>query len=155
MKCLIWLTRGTEIRVTSTNCVSSNKSCNWGNTKIPLRDRRATKYPGENTPWVSNSSFTSQDMPSSSKSVSPVVNQRGTPSSPLKLRLGEALDPFDTMLIKMPFKSKELFHYCEYLETNNQYQQKALLLFIPCISDNTRLDYHSASSFGNIPGTQR
>lgn len=29
---------------------------------------------------------------------------------------GSALDPFNSLPIEMPFKSKELFHYCESIE---------------------------------------
>lgn len=132
---LIRLTREevfeTKVRVNSVNCIKGSRSCSWPAANIPLRDRRAKKQPGEQAPWTIQSVLTSQSARSSSSSISPEINQkRMAPSSSFKIALGDALDPFDAMHIKMPFKSKELLHYCEFMKNKKNQQQRTFQLFI-------------------------
>ncbi|PCG97120.1 Hypothetical protein PENO1_064800 [Penicillium occitanis (nom. inval.)] len=105
------------------NCIVGKRPCSYTHDNIPLRERRATKRPGEQQPWSSHGSLTAQSSPS----AGPVEQTSMAASLSFKLVLGEALDPFDTMHFKMPFKSKELFHYF----------------------------YHAGSTLGNVPGTQK
>ncbi|KAI2611663.1 uncharacterized protein GGS25DRAFT_519975 [Hypoxylon fragiforme] len=83
-----------SVPLTPLNCAVSNTMDNANGpcdqiVQIALTDKRLL-LPGEQQPWVS-------------------CNNR--PSSACQLARGAALDPFDALPIRMPFKSKELFHY--------------------------------------------
>ncbi|CEL04211.1 hypothetical protein ASPCAL05342 [Aspergillus calidoustus] len=78
----------------SQKCLDSNKPCNYPHAVIPLRDRRVLQKnalpPGQQAPWA-------------------VVHTPGW--SVKRLPASAAMDPFDSLPIKMPFRSRELYHY--------------------------------------------
>ncbi|KAL3469793.1 hypothetical protein BJX99DRAFT_240624 [Aspergillus californicus] len=80
-----------EQRPSCQTCLASKRSCNYPAAVIPLRDRRMLKGnalpPGQQAPWALIS----------------------TPNR--KLAASTAMDPFDTLPLKMPFRSRELYHY--------------------------------------------
>ncbi|KAL2817714.1 hypothetical protein BDW59DRAFT_152516 [Aspergillus cavernicola] len=83
-----------EQRPSCQTCLASKRSCNYSPTVIPLRDRRMLQRnalpPGQEAPWE-------------------LMNTPGMTGR--KLAASTAMDPFDTLPVKMPFKSRELYHY--------------------------------------------
>ncbi|KAL5334974.1 hypothetical protein BJX70DRAFT_391011 [Aspergillus crustosus] len=82
-----------EQRPSCQRCTTSSKSCSYVPV-IPLRDRRMLQGnalpPGQRAPWASANP--------------PTMTSRALVGS-------TAMDPFDTLPLKMPFKSRELYHY--------------------------------------------
>ncbi|KAH6971094.1 hypothetical protein BKA56DRAFT_496098 [Ilyonectria sp. MPI-CAGE-AT-0026] len=74
-------------------CISAGRLCEFSSLSLPLRDRRALALPCEQQPWVTQSA-----------QLQVVWN------GPLATKLA---DPFDSFAISMPFKSRELLHYCD------------------------------------------
>ncbi|KAL2820271.1 hypothetical protein BJX63DRAFT_380349 [Aspergillus granulosus] len=84
-----------ELRPSCQQCLASNRPCNYPLMVIPLRDRRMLQRnalpPGQQAPWALMNS-------------TPGLTGRKVVGS-------TAMDPFDTLPVKMPFKSRELYHY--------------------------------------------
>ncbi|KAI9150058.1 Sterol regulatory element-binding protein [Paramyrothecium foliicola] len=110
-----------ETRPFCTNCVTAKRCCEYTPAKIPLRERRAQErqplQPGEQKPWVCwemQQDMQLEQRPSSPPpSTSSIVLLNTSPSpTPWQAVPGPtAADPFNTMVINMQYKSKELFHY--------------------------------------------
>ncbi|KAJ0423489.1 hypothetical protein BJY00DRAFT_278646 [Aspergillus carlsbadensis] len=83
-----------EQRPTCQKCLDSNKLCNYPHAVIPLRDRRLLQRnalpPGQQVPWA--------------LAETPGLTVKRLPAS-------TSIDPFDSLPIKMPFRSRELYHY--------------------------------------------
>ncbi|KAL4895577.1 hypothetical protein BDV59DRAFT_174171 [Aspergillus ambiguus] len=83
-----------EQRPSCQTCLASNRSCSYPLAVIPLRDRRMLQKnalpPGQLPPWAfaETQSLTRWRLPKST-----------------------IVDPFDTLPVKMPFKSQELYRY--------------------------------------------
>ncbi|KAL3456229.1 hypothetical protein BJX64DRAFT_48157 [Aspergillus heterothallicus] len=83
-----------EQRPSCLACRSGNRSCNYPPAVIPLRDRRILQKsglpPGQQAPWalIDTQSLMRRRVPRST-----------------------AIDPFDALPLKMPYKSRELYHY--------------------------------------------
>ncbi|KAH6884154.1 hypothetical protein B0T10DRAFT_493692 [Thelonectria olida] len=77
-----------EKRPICINCSNASKICEYPAPGLPLRDRRKTRLPGEQQPWV------------------PPV---GTSQMPMIISF--EVDPFNALPNSMPFRSSELFHY--------------------------------------------
>ncbi|KAL4866474.1 hypothetical protein BDV12DRAFT_172856 [Aspergillus spectabilis] len=83
-----------EQRPSCQRCLATRRSCNYAPTVVPLRDRRMLQgnalLPGQQAPWalMNTPSMTGRELAAST-----------------------AMDPFDTLPMKMPFKSHELYHY--------------------------------------------
>jgi hypothetical protein len=97
----------------SNNCLSAKRPCEYTPAKIPLRERRAQErqplQPGEQKPWVC--------WEEQSCSSSGMIATVSAPPSPIPweaMSESTTLDPFNTMVINMQYKSKELFNYCEF-----------------------------------------
>ncbi|KAL2796268.1 hypothetical protein BJX66DRAFT_324199 [Aspergillus keveii] len=121
-----------EQRPTCQKCLDGNKSCNYAHAVIPLRDRRVLQKnalpPGQQAPWalVETPGLTVRRLPASA-----------------------ALDPFDSLPIKMPYKSRELYHYF--------YQTGAAFAVAPADANDdcialTTLDEHALRSTILIAG---
>ncbi|KAL3439974.1 hypothetical protein BJX65DRAFT_291310 [Aspergillus insuetus] len=121
-----------EQRPTCQKCLDSNKPCNYAHAMIPLRDRRVLQKnalpPGQQAPWA-------------------VVE---TPGLTVKrLSASTAMDPFNSLPIKMPFRSRELYHYF--------FQMGAALAVAPVDANDdcialTTLDEHALRSTILIAG---
>ncbi|KAH8680498.1 hypothetical protein BX600DRAFT_5 [Xylariales sp. PMI_506] len=86
------------------NCLRIQAPCEYPALDLPLRERRQQTnkgLPGELAPW-SSTSLIQASLDVKTASVACIWQQA---------QLGEELDPFDCLPIKMPFKSKELLHY--------------------------------------------
>ncbi|KAL2865891.1 Zn(II)2Cys6 transcription factor domain-containing protein [Aspergillus lucknowensis] len=83
-----------EQRPTCQKCLNSNKLCAYPPAVIPLRDRRVLQKnalpPGQQAPWA-------------------LVETKGPTMK--RLPASAVIDPFDSLPIKMPFRSQELYHY--------------------------------------------
>ncbi|KAH8648645.1 hypothetical protein BX600DRAFT_503018 [Xylariales sp. PMI_506] len=82
-----------ERRPQCTRCVNGRWQCVYKEIDLPLRERRIlskTMLPGQQVPWA------------------PDVDTGG---SSWKLVIGPPLDPFDTLPLHMPYRSRELFSY--------------------------------------------
>ena len=90
----------------SLNCLHKRIVCEYAPPRLFLRDRRAQRKTPQ--PWQQSVLLLPPQTPSSTSEcpLPPVTTSWQVP-------LGTALDPFDTLAIKMPFKSRELIHYCK------------------------------------------
>ncbi|KAL3487676.1 hypothetical protein BJX62DRAFT_227827 [Aspergillus germanicus] len=118
----------------SQKCLDGNKLCNYAHAVIPLRDRRVLQKnalpPGQQAPWA----FV--------ETLDLGIKGLGLPAS-------AAMDPFDSLPIKMPFRSRELYHYF--------YQTGAALAVAPADANDdcialTTLDEHALRSTILIAG---
>jgi hypothetical protein len=104
----------------SVNCTTGARDCEYPDVSLTLRDRRAKEraLPGAQVVWSVNASDTSpaSSIKTSSNDAGSARSRSPLSSSPTaQLVLNhQGLDPFDTLGIKMQFKSRELFHYCKY-----------------------------------------
>ncbi|KAK1713597.1 hypothetical protein BDP67DRAFT_515146, partial [Colletotrichum lupini] len=103
-----------ERRPSCFNCTLKEQLCSYV-PKIPLRERRAGPCPGQQAPWavedtrpVTHHSHSDKEIAVSSEVPSIQVL---TIPSPVYVTPWEAFDPFDTLPINMPLRSKELLHY--------------------------------------------
>ncbi|UZP38612.1 hypothetical protein NXS19_006428 [Fusarium pseudograminearum] len=77
---------------TCARCISAGRDCEFADAELPLRDRKAVFLPGEQAPWV---------IDSSSPPVTLVVD------SPF----AKSVEPFDCLGLDMSLRSRELLHY--------------------------------------------
>ncbi|KAF5237871.1 hypothetical protein FANTH_10585 [Fusarium anthophilum] len=77
---------------TCTRCVSAERTCEFADPSIPLRDRKAICLPGEQQPWI-----ISQD-------TQPVTLFANSP-------FGKSVEPFDCLGLDMTLRSRELLYY--------------------------------------------
>ncbi|XEV03128.1 hypothetical protein FSHL1_008415 [Fusarium sambucinum] len=77
---------------TCTRCINAGRNCEFADTELPLRDRKASFLPGEQAPWV---------VSSNSPSMALVVD------SPF----AKSVEPFDCLGLDMSLRSRELLHY--------------------------------------------
>ncbi|KAK1524233.1 uncharacterized protein CCOS01_09320 [Colletotrichum costaricense] len=108
-----------ERRPSCFNCTLKEQLCSYV-PKIPLRERRAGPCPGQQAPWavedtrpITHHSHSDKEIAVSSEVPSIQVL---TIPSPFYVTPWEAFDPFDTLPINMPLRSKELLHYFCYPE---------------------------------------
>ncbi|CAG9942499.1 unnamed protein product [Clonostachys rosea f. rosea IK726] len=98
-----------------TTCLAKKKTCSYSPARLPLRDRRAQAFPGEQTPWALPISHPHQIYLSAKKEPNSKKKKQPTEKETMirrwKLPRSDAVDPFNVLLIKMPFNSKELLHY--------------------------------------------
>jgi hypothetical protein len=80
--------------VSSARCAGAERTCEFGDPGLPMRDRKAIFLPGEQQPWI-----IAPDSPPDTL----IVN------SPL----GKSVEPFDCLGVDMSFRSRELLHYCK------------------------------------------
>ncbi|KAL2847865.1 hypothetical protein BJY01DRAFT_163908 [Aspergillus pseudoustus] len=84
-----------EQRPSCQTCLAGNRTCTYPSAVIPLRDRRVLQRdalpPGQQAPWASTD-------PSGS-----LMRRKSVGST--------VMDPFETLPVKMLFKSRELYHY--------------------------------------------
>jgi hypothetical protein len=99
----------------SNNCVTAKRECEYTVTRIPLRERRAQErqplQPGEQRPWICWENQSPSPSSSPSRACSVVSPAPPSPNPWQALSGCTAGDPFDTMMVNMQYKSKELFHY--------------------------------------------
>ncbi|KAL0764597.1 hypothetical protein CaCOL14_012898 [Colletotrichum acutatum] len=103
-----------ERRPSCFNCILKEQPCSYV-PKIPLRERRAGPCPGQQAPWALEDTRPVTHHYHRHKAI---AVSSGAPSiqvltmpSPFHVTPWEALDPFDTLPISMPLRSKELLHY--------------------------------------------
>lgn len=88
----------------SSNCVVTMRPCIYPPPPIPLNERKlitkSRTLPGQHPPW-----HVAGDR----------LNRVVTAIAPIYGPLGAPLDPFESLALKMPFKSADLLHYCKYL----------------------------------------
>ncbi|KAK1463817.1 hypothetical protein CCUS01_08231 [Colletotrichum cuscutae] len=104
-----------ERRPSCFNCTLKEQLCSYV-PKIPLRERRAGPCPGQQAPWaVEDTRPITHHSHSHKIAVSSEVPsiQVLTIPSPFYVNPWEAFDPFDTLPINMPLRSKELLHYSQ------------------------------------------
>ncbi|KAF0635538.1 hypothetical protein FPSE5266_08454 [Fusarium pseudograminearum] len=77
---------------TCARCISAGRDCEFADAELPLRDRKAVFLPGEQAPWV---------VDSSSPPMTLVVD------SPF----AKSVEPFDCLGLDMSLRSRELLHY--------------------------------------------
>jgi hypothetical protein len=91
----------------SSNCAVTMRPCIYPPPSIPLNERKLTAksrtLPGQNAPW---------------HAAGDRLNRVVTAIAPIYGPLGAPLDPFESLALKMPFKSADLLHYCNYLWQN-------------------------------------
>lgn len=80
--------------MSSARCISAGRDCEFADAELPLRDRKAVFLPGEQAPWV---------IDSSSPPMTLVVD------SPF----AKSVEPFDCLGLDMSLRSRELLHYCK------------------------------------------
>ncbi|KAF4980015.1 hypothetical protein FZEAL_3877 [Fusarium zealandicum] len=113
-----------ERRPACHKCIARDEACCYMPPAIPLRERRAASKarPGEQAPWSIETSSPSLSASSATSGVhspaSLMVVPAGSPavSSPWRLSPRVALDPFDTLALDMPLRSKEFFYYYIHLD---------------------------------------
>jgi hypothetical protein len=101
----------------SANCRLASRDCEYQDFNIPLRERRVRAKHG--LPALSQDVWpiimsSSSCLPTGSFSSS--ARSAGSPpttSSGLQTTLTRQIDPFETLAIAMPLKSKQLMRYCE------------------------------------------
>ncbi|OJJ60477.1 hypothetical protein ASPSYDRAFT_42220 [Aspergillus sydowii CBS 593.65] len=143
-----------EQRPSCQACLAGNRSCNYAAPVIPLRDRRMLQKnalpPGQQAPWA----------------LAKADGMTGRKRAP-----GSAMDPFDILPIKMPFKSQELYHYfyhtgaafavapadpkddCIALATHDEHALRSTLLLAGihyCWNTGNLQDYESAFLFHKV-----
>jgi hypothetical protein len=84
-----------QLIIDSIRCAISGKFCNLSAPELSLRDRSGVSFSDQQQPWTL------------------------MPNNPQTMHFSRALDtnlpdPFDTLPIKMVFKSKQLLCYCTY-----------------------------------------
>ncbi|VUC36575.1 unnamed protein product [Clonostachys rosea] len=98
-----------------TTCLAKKKTCSYSPARVPLRDRRAQALPGQQTPWALPVSHSHQTFSLVKEGSSGKRGKHPTGKRMMirrwKLPRSDAVDPFNVLPIKMPFKSKELLHY--------------------------------------------
>ncbi|KAL4875249.1 hypothetical protein BJY04DRAFT_202494 [Aspergillus karnatakaensis] len=114
-----------EQRPTCQRCLTGNQTCQYAPIVIPLRERRMLQkqalLPGQQVPWA----LTPHAMGGQ------------------KLLAANTMDPFDTLPIKMPFKSRELYHY--FYQAGTAFEVVPSDLKRDCIALST-LDEHALRS---------
>jgi hypothetical protein len=101
------------------NCVSRKRPCSYAPVEVPVRERKSLEnfLPGEQAPWAIGDGLNQLSLFSPNKDgVGTVVEASQEPLMNVDVFLsplpGHPLDPFDSLPIKLSFKSKELLHYC-------------------------------------------
>lgn len=126
--------QGSRLTRISQNCRSSSRECHYVETSLPLRERRARErspLPGTQDVWaVDNSSSTPRPSESpvpphatpaamsAAMSKGQVVAANSQGRLAWRVIKADPVNPFETMAIKMPFKSKQLFLYCKHIRTD-------------------------------------
>ena len=100
---------------TSSNCRSELRTCEYP-VVVPLRERRARQsgLPGAQEVW---SVTTSLQGAAGTYAGAVRASLKATDPSygtAWQLAPNATFDPFDTLAIRMPFKSTSLLHYCEF-----------------------------------------
>lgn len=89
-----------EQRPVCSNCAVTMRPCIYPPPSIPLNERKLTAksrtLPGQNAPW---------------HAAGDRLNRVVTAIAPIYGPLGAPLDPFESLALKMPFKSADLLHY--------------------------------------------
>jgi hypothetical protein len=106
----------------SKNCISSRRCCQYELAKIPLRERRAHErqllIPGQQRPWVSQPDqvqhWFEHHNPSSAMAIVSSGYIGHLQPSPRQGGLSGEIDPFDSMPVRMRYKSRDLLYYCEW-----------------------------------------